>query len=326
MRSLGRNGPKVSALGLGCMGISQSYGTPDEAAGRATLDRALALGITFFDTADIYGPYTNERLVGRHLAGVRDRVFLATKGGFVPGAAGAPPRIDGSPAHLRAACAASLERLGVSAIDLYYLHRVDPTTPIEESVRAMAGLVDQGKVRYLGLSEVSPETLRRAMAVHPITAVQSEYSLWTRDPEHGLLATCRELGVGFVPFSPLGRGFLSGRIRSTDGMPAGDFRHGLPRFQGGNLTENLALVDRWAALAARHGCTPAQLALGWLLSRGDDVVPIPGTKRPEYLEENVAALDLRLSAADWEEVGAAVDAAEVAGARYPPASLAAVNR
>lgn len=326
MRRLGRAGPTVSAIGLGCMGMSQSYGTPDEAAGRATLDRALELGITFFDTADVYGPYTNERLVGDHLRPVRDRIVLATKCGLLPGSPGTPMRIDGSPAHIRAACDASLERLGVDAIDLYYLHRVDPSTPIEESVRAMAGLVDAGKVRHLGLSEVSPDTLRRAVAVHPIAAVQSEYSLWTRDPERGILATCRELGVGFVPFSPLGRGFLTGRLRSTDGLPATDFRRGLPRFQAEHFGRNLALVERLSALADRHGCSPAQLALGWVLSRGEDVVPIPGTKRPAYLQENVAALDLALSAAEWAEVAAAVDPAEVSGARYPPASQAAVNR
>ena len=325
-RALGRRGPRVSALGLGCMGISQSYGRPDDAESRATIDRALELGVTFFDTADIYGPYTNEEFVGRALRDHRDEIVLATKCGFLPGEGGGPIRVDGSPEHIRAACDASRRRLGVRSIDLYYLHRVDPGTPIEESVRALAGLVKEGKVRYLGLSEVSPATLRRAHAVHPITAVQSEYSLWTRDPEDGILAACRELGVGFVPFSPLGRGFLSGTVRSLEALPATDFRRGVPRFQKGNLARNLEPVDRLGRLAAEKGCTPAQLALAWLLSRGEDVVPIPGTKRRNYLEEDVGAVDLALSANDLARIEEVVPRGSFAGERYSPEGFALVDR
>jgi aryl-alcohol dehydrogenase-like predicted oxidoreductase len=308
------------------MGMSQSYGVPDPEESVATLHRALDLGVTFLDTADIYGPFTNEELVGRTIRERRESVFLATKCGFVPSDSGGPSRVDGSPAHIRAACDASLARLGVRTIDLYYLHRVDPRTPIEESVTAMAGLVDAGKVRYLGLSEVSPRTLRRAQAVHPITAVQSEYSLWTRDPEEGILSACRELGVGFVPFSPLGRGFLSGTVRSLEGLPEGDFRRGVPRFQAGNVERNLALVDQLAAVAREKRCTPAQLALAWLLAQGEDIVPIPGTKRRKYLEENVAATELHLSASDRARIEAAVPKDRVAGERYSPASQALVDR
>lgn len=307
------------------MGMSQSYGTPDREGGEATLRRARELGVTFLDTADVYGPYTNEELVGRAIRGYRKEVFLATKCGLVSQASG-PNRIDGSPAHIREACDASLKRLGVSTIDLYYLHRVDPRTPIEESVRAMAALVDAGKVRHLGLSEVRPETLRRAHAVHPITAVQSEYSLWTRDPEDGILAACEELGIGFVPFSPLGRGFLAGGVRTLEGFPPEDFRRGLPRFQEGAIEANLKLADRVATLAAEIGCTPAQLALAWLLAQGETIVPIPGTKRPRYLEENAAAVDVKLSARDQERLEAAMPRTAVVGARYPEASMATVNR
>jgi aryl-alcohol dehydrogenase-like predicted oxidoreductase len=325
-RRLGHQGPVVSAIGLGCMSMSQSYGEPDEAGGIATIHRALELGVTLLDTADVYGPFTNEELVGRAIRGRRDEVFLATKCGFVPGGAGGPSTVDGSPEHIRAACDASLRRLGVTTIDLYYLHRVDPRTPIEESVRAMAGLVAEGKVRYLGLSEISANTLRRALAVHPITAVQSEYSLWTRDPEAGILPACRELGVGFVPFSPLGRGFLSGKVRTLDGLPADDFRRGVPRFQGENLAANATLVDRLTAIAHEKGCTPAQLALGWLLAQGEEVVPIPGTKRPKYLEENAAAVDLALSRADLARIEAAIPKGSAAGERYSPQSFALVDR
>jgi len=325
-RRLGRNGPVVSAIGLGCMGMSQSYGPPDEAGGTATIHRALELGVTFLDTADVYGPFTNEELVGRAIRGRREEVFLATKCGFVPGGDGRPTAVDGSPEHIRAACDASLRRLGVRTIDLYYLHRVDPRTPIEESVRAMAGLVDAGKVRYLGLSEVSARTLHRAQAVHPITAVQSEYSLWTRDPETGVLPACRELGVGFVPFSPLGRGFFSGTVRTLDGLPADDFRRGLPRFQEASLTENLRLVDRLSAVAQEKGCTAAQLALAWLLAQGEDIVPIPGTKRRKYLEENAAAVDLELSPSDLARIESAVPKGSAAGERYPPQSFALIER
>jgi aryl-alcohol dehydrogenase-like predicted oxidoreductase len=308
------------------MGMSQSYGRPDEVESIATLHRALDLGVTFLDTADIYGPYTNEELVGRVLRKRRDEVFLATKCGFVPGTDGRPGGIDGSPQHIREACDASLRRLGVKTIDLYYLHRVDPKTPIEESVRAMAALVREGKVRYLGLSEVSGPTLHRACAVHPITAVQSEYSLWTRDPETVVLPACRELGVGFVPFSPLGRGFFSGTVRTLNGLPENDFRRGVPRFQEKNLAQNLRLVDQLSAIAAQKGCTAAQLALAWLLAQGDDIVPIPGTKRRKYLEENAGAAGLTLSPADLARIEAAIPKAAVAGERYSPETFALIER
>jgi aryl-alcohol dehydrogenase-like predicted oxidoreductase len=308
------------------MPISQSYGSPDEVEGISTIRRALELGVDFLDTADAYGPFTNEELVGRAIQGQRDRITLASKCGLVPTEAGGRTGVDGSPEHIRAACEASLRRLNVSSIDLYYLHRVDPKTPIEESVRAMAELVDDGKVRFLGLSEVHPTTLRRAHKIHPITAVQSEYSLWTRDPENGILPTCRELGIGFVPFSPLGRGFLSGVVRSLEGLPVDDFRRGLPRFQGENLGRNLAMVGRLSNLAREIGCTAAQLALAWVLSRGPDIVPIPGTKHPNYIEENVAAVALDLSSSDLERIGHAVEPNDVAGERYGPTNLALVDR
>jgi len=325
-RRLGPQGPEVSAIGLGCMGMSQSYGVRDDRESVATLELALDRGVTFLDTADVYGPFTNERLVGETIRDRRREVFLATKCGFVPGPPGEPMRVDGSPSHIRAACEGSLERLGVSTIDLYYLHRRDPRTPIEESVRAMASLVDAGKVRFLGLSEVSGATLRRAHSVHPITAVQSEYSLWTRDPEVGILPTCRELGVGFVPFSPLGRGFLGGGIRSLDALPTDDFRRGIPRFQSENLDRNLALVARLQEIAAVKGCTPAQLALAWVLAQGDDIVPIPGTKRRAYLEQNMAAVDLRLSGADREALEGLFPRGAAAGDRYSPSSAQLVDR
>jgi aryl-alcohol dehydrogenase-like predicted oxidoreductase len=325
-RQLGHHGPRVSAIGLGCMGMSQSYGSPDEAGGLSTIHRALDLGLNFLDTADIYGPFTNEELVGRAIKGRRQEVVLATKCGIVPTGSGGETALDGSPQHIHAACEASLRRLGVSSIDLYYLHRVDPKTPIEESVHAMAELVDEGKVRFLGLSEVHPNTLRRAHRVHPITAVQSEYSLWTRDPESGILPTCRELGVGFVPFSPLGRGILSGTVRTLEKLPQDDFRRGLPRFERENLQRNLALVDRLGELAKEKGCSTAQLALGWVLSRGPDIVPIPGTKRPRYLEENVASIDLELTRSDLERIEKALPPGEVAGERYGPVAMARLDR
>jgi aryl-alcohol dehydrogenase-like predicted oxidoreductase len=324
-RQLGRHGPRVSAIGLGCMGMSQSYGSPNEVEGISTIHRALELGVNFLDTADIYGPFTNEELVGRAIEGRREGVVLATKCGIVPTDSAGATGLDGSPQHIRQACEASLRRLRVSTIDLYYLHRVDPKTPIEESVRAMAELVDEGKVRFLGLSEVHPNSLRRAHKIHPITAVQSEYSLWTRDPERGILPACRELGVGFVPFSPLGRGFLSGAVRSLEGLPTDDFRRGLPRFQAGNLERNLALVDRLTALAKEKRCTAAQLALAWVLSRGPDVVPIPGTKRPHYLEENVASLDLELTRSEVESIERALPPGDVAGERYGPVTMARMD-
>jgi aryl-alcohol dehydrogenase-like predicted oxidoreductase len=325
-RTLGAKGPPVSAIGLGCMGMSQSYGTGEERESIATIDRAIELGVTFFDTADAYGDGANERLVGKALKVKRDRVFLATKFGFVVDPKSGDRSIDGSPAHVRAACDASLERLGVDTIDLYYLHRVDPNTPIEETVRAMAGLVEQGKVRYLGLSEVSPATLERAHRVHPITAVQSEYSLWTRDPEDGVLATCERLGAGLVPFSPLGRGFLTGAIRSTAPLGDDDFRRTLPRFDPGNFEKNLALVDRVTEVARAKGCTPAQLALAWVLAQGPHIVPIPGTKRRARLEENVGAASVHLSSDDLKAIDAAMPRDSVVGDRYREAAMKMINR
>ncbi len=308
------------------MSISQSYGAPDPAGGKAAIARALELGVTFFDTADAYGWGANEEVVGAALRGHRDEVFLATKCGFRPGPDGGPNVIDGSPSHIREACDASLRRLGTPTIDLYYLHRVDPRTPVEESVEAMAGLVRDGKVRHLGLSEIAPETLRRAHAVHPITAVQSEYSLFTRDPEDGVLATCRELGIGFVPFSPLGRGILSAKLRTLEGTPTSDFRRTNPRFEPGNLEKNLERVDGLERVAREIGCTTAQLALAWLLARGPHVVPIPGTKRAERVEENVGAAGLRLSERQLAQVEEAVPRGSAAGDRYNPRLRALIGR
>jgi aryl-alcohol dehydrogenase-like predicted oxidoreductase len=316
-RTLGPNGPIVSALGLGCMGMSELYGPHDDAESIATLRRALDLGVTLFDTADVYGPYTNEELLGRGLRGRRAAAFIATKFGFVlTEDREAPAAVDGRPAYVRAACEASLKRLGVSHIDLYYLHRVDPGVPIEDTVGAMAELVRAGKVRYLGLSEVAPQTLERAHRVHPITALQSEYSLWTRDPEDGVLAACGRLGVGFVPFSPLGRGFLTGAIRSPEDFAPDDYRRTNPRFQGENFRRNLALVEKVKQLAADQGCTPAQLALAWVLARGEHVVPIPGTRRERNLIENLGALAVTLSASDLAALAAVFPVSAVAGARY----------
>ena len=315
-RELGKSGLRVSALGLGCMTMSGGYGEADEAEGTATIHRAIEVGITFLDTADVYGAGHNETLVGRALRGVRGSVVLATKGGMARDS-GRPYGVDGRPEHLRRACESSLGRLGVDAVDLYYLHRVDPDVPVEESVGAMARLVEEGKARHLGLSEVGPKTLARAHAIHPIAAVQSEYSLWTRDPEASSLPACRALGVGFVPFSPLGRGLFGARLRTMEGLPEGDFRRGLPRFQGENFGKNLSLVERLEALASAKACTAAQLALAWLLSRGEDVVPIPGTKRRTYLEENAGAVDVKLSDEDVAALDSALAANEVAGERYP---------
>jgi aryl-alcohol dehydrogenase-like predicted oxidoreductase len=319
-RKLGTQGLEVSALGLGCMGMSEFYGTADEGEAIATIHRALELGITFLDTADMYGWGANERLVGKAIADRRDQVVLATKFGNVRGENGEFLGINGSAEYVRSACEASLERLGVETIDLYYQHRVDLETPIEETVGAMAELVQEGKVRYLGLSEAAPETIRRAHAVHPISALQTEYSLWSRDPEREILPTVRELGIGFVPYSPLGRGFLTGRIKSVEDLDATDFRRRGPRFQEENLRRNLALVEEVEKLAAEKGVTPAQLALAWVLSRGDDVVPIPGTKRRKYLEENAGAIEVELTDADLERLDRVFPVGAAAGERYPDMS------
>ena len=326
-RQLGRSGLQVSALGLGCMGMSEFYGGGDEAESIATIHRALDRGCTFLDTADMYGPYTNEELVGRAIKGRRQVVVLATKFGIVRDPTNAMVRsISGKPEYVRQACEGSLKRLGVDVIDLYYQHRVDPSTPIEETVGAMAGLVKAGKVRYLGLSEAGVETLRRACRVHPIAALQSEYSLWSRDPEDGILAACRELGIGFVAYSPLGRGFLSGEIKRFDDLAADDYRRFSPRFQGDNFSKNLALVERIKAMAAAKRCTASQLALAWTLAQGDDIVPIPGTKRRKYLEENLAAADLRLSRDDLAKIDEIAPKGAAAGMRYPEAMMQFVNQ
>ena len=325
MRTLGEGGPEVSAIGLGCMGMSAFYGSADEDEAKRTILRALDLGCGFLDTSDMYGPHTNERLVGASIAGRRDEVFLATKFGIKLEFVDGQPRrsIDGSAAYVHSACAGSLERLGVEHIDLYYQHRVDPNTPIEETVGAMAELVAQGKVRHLGLSEASAETIRRAHAVHPITAVQTEYSLWTRDLEQEILPTLEELGIALVAYSPLGRGFLSGRFSSPDELDEGDFRRHGPRFSGENLQQNLKLAERVKELAAEKGITAGQLALAWVLSRGEHIVPIPGTKRVSYLEENLAAGDVELSAEEADRIAEAIPAA--AGERYDPQGMQSVN-
>jgi aryl-alcohol dehydrogenase-like predicted oxidoreductase len=319
-RQLGRSGLRVSAIGLGCMGMSEFYGTRDDVESTATIHAALAAGITLLDTADIYGPFTNEELVGRAIKDRRESVVLATKFGFQRDPADPARRaINGRPDYVRASCDASLKRLGVEVIDLYYLHRVDAAVPIEETVGAMADLVRAGKVRRLGLSEVAPATLRRAHAEHPISALQSEYSLWTRDPEGGALDACRELGIGFVAYSPLGRGFLTGELRRFEDFAPDDYRRKHPRFQGENFLHNLALVEKVRELAAAKGCTAAQLALAWVLAQGQDIVPIPGTKQRRYLEQNIGALDVVLDAADLAALEAAFPQQAVAGARYPEA-------
>ncbi len=322
-RTLGPDGPQVSAIGLGCMGMSAFYGSTDEAESLRTIDRALELGCNFLDTSDMYGPHTNEELLGRAMSGRRDQFFLASKFGIKLEAD--PPRrsIDGSPAYVRSACEASLQRLGCEHIDLYYQHRVDPRTPIEETVGAMAELVQEGKVRHLGLSEASAETIRRAHAVHPITAVQSEYSLWTRDIEQDVMPTLAELGIALVAYSPLGRGFLSGRFSSPEELDEGDFRRYGPRFNGDNLRQNLQLAERVKELATELDITPGQLALAWVLARGDEVVPIPGTKRVRYLEENVAAAEVSLDQAKVNEIADALPPA--AGDRYDPEGMRTVN-
>jgi aryl-alcohol dehydrogenase-like predicted oxidoreductase len=324
-RRLGREGPEVSAIGLGCMGMSEFYGAGDEAESIATIRHALDRGIDFLDTADMYGVGRNEELVGRAIAGRRDEAFLATKFGNVRGEDGSFRGVNGRPDYVRSACEASLKRLGVETIDLYYQHRVDRDVPIEETVGAMAGLVREGKVRFLGLSEASPATVRRAASVHPIAALQTEYSLWSRDPEEELLATVRELGIGFVAYSPLGRGFLTGRFKRPEDFPEGDFRRFHPRFTGENFERNIALVREIERLAAAKGCTPAQLALAWVLAQGEDIVPIPGTKRRAYLDENIGALDVKLTAGELARIDEILPPGAAAGMRYPEASMATVN-
>lgn len=323
-RVLGSQGLVVSELGLGCMGMSEFYSGRDEQESIATIHRALDLGVTFLDTADMYGPFTNEKLVGRAIRDRRDQVVLATKFGNVRTEDGGWGGVNGRPEYVRQACDASLQRLGVETIDLYYQHRVDPTVPIEETVGAMVELVQQGKVRYLGLSEAAPATIRRAHAVHPITALQTEYSLWSRDPEDEILPTVRDLGIGFVPYSPLGRGFLSGAITKLEDLAADDYRRKSPRFQGENFYKNLKLVEQVKTIAQEKGVTPSQLALAWLLAQGNDIVPIPGTKRRQYLEENVAATDITLTDEDLARIDAVAPKGFAVGDRY--ADMSTVNR
>lgn len=324
-RKLGNQGLVVSTLGLGCMGMSDFYGPTDDVESVATIHRAIALGVTFFDTADMYGPFKNEELLGRAIRDRRDQVIVATKFGNRRSPDGAFLGISGRPEYVREACDASLRRLGVDHIDLYYQHRVDPTVAIEETVGAMAELVRAGKVRYLGLSEAGPATIRRAQAVHPISALQTEYSLWTRDPEDGILPTVRELGIGFVPYSPLGRGFLTGRFRSPADIPEGDWRRVNPRFQGENFQKNLALVTRVTEIARARNLTPAQLALAWVLGQGKDIVPIPGTRRRTSLEENVGAVGVILTPQEMAKLDLAAPKGAAAGTRYPEAGMKAVG-
>ena len=325
-RKLGNSSLEVSAVGLGCMGMSEFYGSVSESESHRVIDRALELGIDFFDTSDIYGPFTNEKLVGRAFANRRDQAVIATKFGILRGEDGSFRGINGKPEYVRSACEASLRRLGVDTIDLYYQHRVDSKTPIEDTVGAMADLIKEGKVRYLGLSEAAPETIRRAHAVHPITALQTEYSLWSRDPEDELLALCAELGIAFVAYSPLGRGFLSGKIRSLDDLAADDYRRHSPRFQEENFQKNLALVDKVQQLAERRGCSAAQLALSWLLAQDENIVPIPGTTNVSRLEEDAAAVDIELTPEELAAIEELAPRGVAVGDRYDPRGMRAVNK
>jgi aryl-alcohol dehydrogenase-like predicted oxidoreductase len=324
-KALGNQGLIASRMGLGCMGMSEFYGRADEPESIRTIHRALELGINLLDTADMYGPHVNEELVGKAIKGKRKEVVLATKFGIVR-TSPTTRSINGRPEYVKSSCEGSLKRLGVDEIDLYYLHRIDPNTPVEETVGAMADLVKEGKVRYIGLSEASSESLRKAYSVHPISALQSEYSLWTRDPEEGILDTCRELGIGFVAYSPLSRGFLTGTIKSPDDLGADDFRKFSPRFQGENFQKNLDLVEKIKQMAEEKGCTPSQLALAWVMAQGEDILPIPGTKRVKYIEENAAAAAIRFSPKELEEIEEIAPKGAVSGERYPAATMSSVNR